>query len=405
MLIHPAKEKIVHHTYERWASATKDGWLSALTAKAHDPDRIEVAREFRGAYNEIARTDNRLPPFDQILDKLPRALRNTTVIEFNTRGSPKTPEINWRHAEGWILVGGQAVDRGFTVDSLSVTYMPRNTGVGNADTIQQRARFFGYKRKYLGLCRIYLEQSLKQAFEVYVEHEEMMRAELKRLASSGESLRTWRRRLVLDPSLHPCRRSVISDPYARARSGGGWTQQRGALMTPSKRKANADIIRKLVSDLRFKQDKTYVSKERAQQHQIATGAPFSALIDAFSEYQLEDPRDTASFTGLLITMGEALRKDNGLTATVYRMRPNAVGRRDIHPDGTIENFLQGRTDRKGGYPGDTFYVQPNELTIQLHAYDLRQKGKTVADAAPLVVFHVPTALAKDWLVQIQRGQN
>jgi hypothetical protein len=153
----------------QWASAAKDNWIGALTASPNDPDRREAIADFRGAYNELLTTEPNLPPFDAVIEKLPRALRNTTVIEFNTRGSPKTPEINWRHAEGWILVGGQAVDRGFTVDSLSVTYMPRGVGVGNADTIQQRARFFGYKRSYLGLCRIFIEQGLKTAFEDYVD--------------------------------------------------------------------------------------------------------------------------------------------------------------------------------------------------------------------------------------------
>jgi len=46
--------------------------------------------------------------------------------------------------------------------------MPRDMGVGNADTIQQRARFFGYGRRYLGYCRVFLEQSVRDAFAFYV---------------------------------------------------------------------------------------------------------------------------------------------------------------------------------------------------------------------------------------------
>ncbi|HMJ26630.1 MAG TPA: Z1 domain-containing protein, partial [Pyrinomonadaceae bacterium] len=382
MLVHPAVAKLVHQANVRWATAAKDAWVGALGGPIHDPDRKDVLTEFKRAYDELAKTEAALPAFDAIVEKLPRALRNTTVIEFNTRGSPKTPEINWRHAEGWILVGGQAVDRGFTVDSLSVTYMPRGVGVGNADTIQQRARFFGYKRKYLGLCRVYVSQDLKAAFEDYVEHEQTMRTELTRLAASGEDLRSWRRRLILDPSLQPCRRSVISDPYTRARAGGGWTQQRGALLTIAARQANAQVVAKLVSGLSFRADKSYVSNEVAQQHEIASAAPMQSIIDALMDYRFEDPRDTAAFTGLLVTIAEAYRNDSALTAAVYKMRPKASGRRDIKNDGTIENFLQGRTDRAGGYPGDTSFQQPDKLTLQLHTYDLRQKNKIVADAAP-----------------------
>jgi hypothetical protein len=282
--------------------------------------------------------------------------------------------------------------------------MPRGVGVGNADTLQQRARFFGYKRKYLGLCRVYLEQNLKVAFEDYVEHEQTMRTELKRLADTGTELHTWRRRLILDPGLHPCRRSVISDPYSRTRAGGGWTQQRGALLTASMRDANAKVLAKLVAAQRFRRDTSYPSHELAQQHEIAKGVSMKDIIDTLTEYRFDDPRDTAAFTGLLVTIAEAYRNDAGLTATIYQMRPKAKGHRDIKDDGTIENFLQGRTDRAGGYPGDTSYQQPDELTMQIHAYDLRQKKKVVANAAPLIVLHVPPALARNWLVQVQRGQ-
>ena len=188
------------------------------------------------------------------------------IVEFNTNGRPRAPEIKWRDAEGWILVGGQAVDRGFTVDSLTVTYMPRGVGMGNADALQQRARFFGYKRKYLGLCRIYLEQQTRTAFEDYVEHEEIMHRELMRLEETGESLRSWRRRLILSPDLQPCRRSVISDNYVRASRSGGWTQQRGAEMSPEARRLNKELISSFAKSLQFMADNTYVSAEKAQQH-------------------------------------------------------------------------------------------------------------------------------------------
>jgi hypothetical protein len=410
MLVHPARERVVHQESARWTSAAKDAWIGCLALKGTDPDRIDAIADFKRAYDNLARTETNLPEFQLIVDKLPRALRNTTVIEFNTRGSPKTPEINWRHAEGWILVGGQAVDRGFTVDSLTVTYMPRGTGVGNADTVQQRARFFGYKRRYLGICRLFLEQGIKDAFTDYIEHEQFMRAELKRIQRSGDDLRSWRRRLVLDPSLHPCRRSVISDSYSRARTGGGWTQQRGALMTDQARTSNAAVIDALIAQLKFVPDISYLSSEVAQKHLVATDVALQTLVDALVSYQFQDPRDTASFTGLLVTFGEALRRNPQISASVYQMRPQASGLRRIsQDDGSIENFQQGRTALAGGgtaYPGDSTFQAADKVSVQLHRYDLISvdKGPIVAKAAPLLAINVPNALAKDWLVQVQSGQ-
>ena len=201
-----------------------------------------------------------------------------------------------------------------------------------------------------------------------------MRGELQRLQQTGEDLRTWRRRFILDPALRPCRQSVISDPVTRIRADGGWTQQRGALMTEAARKANAGTLQRLASTLNFVPDTTYVSNEAAQRHEIASGVPMQNVIDMLTDYQLEEPRDSANFTGLLVTLVEALRRDGNLTAGSFGNKMSTVNLyRTINDDGTIDNFLQGRTDRAGGYPGDTFYSQRNQLSVQWHAYELRAK--------------------------------
>ena len=51
--------------------------------------------------------------------------------------------------------------------------------MGNADTVQQRARFFGYKRDYLGLCRVFVGPDVRRAFRGYVEHEEDIRSRVE----------------------------------------------------------------------------------------------------------------------------------------------------------------------------------------------------------------------------------
>lgn len=170
---------------------------------------------------------------------------------------------------------------------------------------------------------------------------------------------------------------------------------------------NSEVLDNLLKNISFQPDTSYVSKEAAQKHLIALGVPMQKIVDALVDYRCEDPRDTASFTGVLVTIGEALRRDPDLMATVYRTRPSAVGgHRDVDDDDdTIENFLQGRTDRVGAYPGDTFFEQLDRLSVQLHAYDLRQHRKVVATAAPLIALHIPPSLARDWLIQVQAGQS
>ena len=92
----------------------------------------------------------------------------------------QTSEIDWDGSISHILVGADMLNRGFTVERLAVTYMPRHSvGKSTADTIQQRCRFFGYKHNYLYSCRVYLPEDTALEYREYVDHEEEMRNWLK----------------------------------------------------------------------------------------------------------------------------------------------------------------------------------------------------------------------------------
>lgn len=92
----------------------------------------------------------KLPTLADLFTKMDEVLHIVRVREVNSTGKGAAA-IRWGDNEYWILVGGQKLDRGYTVKGLTVTYMPRPLGVGNADNIQQRAHFYGYKASYLGL--------------------------------------------------------------------------------------------------------------------------------------------------------------------------------------------------------------------------------------------------------------
>jgi hypothetical protein len=140
MLVHPSHRTASHQEFFNWVQGAFNTWQRTLALDETDPDRRDLLTEFAAAYDDLAITANDLPPFDAIAAELLRAFRNTTVMEVNAVPG-KTPTIPWQNCLGWVLVGGQAMDRGFTVEGLTVTYMPRGVGVGNADTVQQRGRF------------------------------------------------------------------------------------------------------------------------------------------------------------------------------------------------------------------------------------------------------------------------
>jgi len=183
MLVHPSLSRTGHRQYTHWVTTIKEAWKNTLEDR-NSPDRNQLLDDFRPPYDDLAATVPGLPTFDALVERLLHAIRQTRVEEVNARQGA-TPQIDWRAAYPYILIGGQAMDRGFTVEGLTVTYMPRNVGVGNADTVQQRARFFGYKRDYLGYCRVYLEAGVRDAYRLYVQHEEDLRQRLAEHRDTG----------------------------------------------------------------------------------------------------------------------------------------------------------------------------------------------------------------------------
>ncbi|MBB5933760.1 Z1 domain-containing protein [Streptomyces zagrosensis] len=88
-----------------------------------------------------------------------------------------------------ILVGGAKLSRGFTVEGLTISYYRRTTT--QADTLMQMGRWFGFRKGYRDLVRLYIsrgesygkkEIDLYDAFEAVCRDEESFRAELKRYA-------------------------------------------------------------------------------------------------------------------------------------------------------------------------------------------------------------------------------
>ena len=82
-----------------------------------------------------------------------------------------------------IVIGGLALSRGLTLEGLCVTYMVRNAGA--SDTLMQMARWFGFRRNYEDLCRLYITESSVRYYEYVTEAIEELREEVKTMAASN----------------------------------------------------------------------------------------------------------------------------------------------------------------------------------------------------------------------------
>ena len=119
-------------------------------------------------------------------------------------------KIQWNLVPFHILIGGNKLDRGFTVEGLTVTYMNRPAS-DQVDTIEQRARAFGYRTNLLPYCQFFGTARTINTLKGIVHTEDDLRANLRDTLDSGRTVADWAHDigLFLPPGTRPTRDSVL----------------------------------------------------------------------------------------------------------------------------------------------------------------------------------------------------
>lgn len=411
MLVHPSYRTAQHQEFYGWVRDIFDEWKRILNLPDKDQDKQELLEDFRDAHDDLRETvGDSLPPFDELARYFRPAFLNTRVLEVNAREG-ETPQVDWRSMYGWILVGGQAMDRGFTVEGLTVTYMPRGVGVGNADTVQQRARFLGYKRSYLGYCRVYLEQGTLNAFQSYVTHEEDMRSQLQQFQESGRPLNEWKRAFLLDGALRPCRNNVLEFDYIRGRFSDDWVNPRIVLASDPVLDANRQTVSAFIQRLNLADDQGHPDRTDIQRHQACEDVPLRRVMEELLiKMRITGMTDSQRNTGLLLQLSKALEDNPDEVCAVYRMSGGRNRQRGVDEDGEVTNLFQGaapvhpRALRGTVYPGDRDIHHDENVSIQIHTLDLTRDDAVIVGNVPIVAVWVPARLARAWISQEPQDQ-
>lgn len=396
MLIHPSRTVAPQARFEAWVRRATELWQSLLDRPAPDPDRMDLVRLFALAHEELSKTAS-LPPLDDLLLGLARLIRRTRIEVLNATAGG-TASVEWGAAPAWILIGGQLLDRGFTVEGLSVTYMSRPTGMGHADTLQQRARFYGYKRSYLATCRVYLEPGLRDSLSVYVRHEQDMRRTLADLAAVDQPLQHWKRAFLLDPILKPSRASVLSLPHTHSVISDGWQWQRFPHASDTAMATNRRVLQALTAGRQTEWTSGSTPFQRHRRYPLA----LRELLDFLSQYVIADGHDSAGFSGALMQIAAYLDEgDDKLTerAFLFEMRPSLVVTRAVTDRDSVEQLFEGRS---AGYVGDDHVVEAGAVCVQYHELSLHRKQSpevNIASGVPTLAIWLPKRMAQGWVVQ------
>jgi hypothetical protein len=393
MLIHPSMGILPHAEFERWVRSTQDLWNDLLTLPESDSDRQDFIADFSNAYADLATTVKSLAPFDGVAKYLYKAVNRTVITLMNSTGLGGTPEIAWKDTYSHILVGGQALDRGFTIEGLTITYMPRSAGVGNADTVQQRARFYGYKRPYIGYCRVFLERNVRDLFRSYIDHEESLRAELSK--NEDRPLAEWKRAFLLDTRYSPTRKSVLGFDIFQGDYADKWFRPGAPHLNEEAVAANRRLVEEFVASVSgWHPDAGHQDRTVEEIHLTEEVSAIDVLAGLLAPLRIVDAHDSLRFTGLLLQLRTYLEDHPDELAVVYRMSAGRPRKRTLDKDDSF-NLFQGRNPKNGPikYPGDEKIRSDGELSIQIHNLTIPELKYGV----PAIAVWVPSKMSVGWL--------
>ncbi|MDH4164358.1 MAG: endonuclease [Nitrospirota bacterium] len=117
---------------------------------------------------------------------------NKPVLIVNGERDADTPDFDLQDKVWKIIVGGAKLSRGYTIEGLTVSYFRRRAQA--ADTLMQMGRWFGFRKGYRDLVRLYMgrmendgkqNMDLYEAFGAMCQDEEKFRSQLDQYSEPG----------------------------------------------------------------------------------------------------------------------------------------------------------------------------------------------------------------------------
>lgn len=186
MLVHETMRRVGQRSR---AEAIQELWRTSgyLSGNANDRLRMLFETDFAPVSKALDLGHSTPPSFDHLARFIGEAVRKIApngnpVIVVNSDRDIEQEDLDFDKRSVWrILVGGNKLARGFTVEGLTITYYSRK--VGHAEALMQMGRWFGFRKGYRDLVRLFITPDIRDAFEAACRDEEHFRNELRQYAT------------------------------------------------------------------------------------------------------------------------------------------------------------------------------------------------------------------------------
>lgn len=185
MLVHPSQRTDTHRVFADVISKELVLFKEAAVRPARFPDVIRRAREMWNSdfcKVTLEQDDPELRGYNFKFERIWKYAKSIAeTIEIKILNTYSTDELDYSGcAKRYIVVGGNRLSRGLTLEGLSVSVFTRNAN--QYDTLLQMGRWFGYRPQYYDLTRIYVDKQMAENFADLARVEDELRADLRKYA-------------------------------------------------------------------------------------------------------------------------------------------------------------------------------------------------------------------------------
>ncbi len=200
MLIHSSQMAAVHNAFRGPMEAFRDATLAALTAGNADTE-MEFRRLWEEETGRVRAEDLGLESitYDELKEPLQKVVADTRIVIENYLADPDDRLAYGNDPVTVIVVGGAILARGLTLEGLVTSLFVRSASA--YDALLQMGRWFGYRRGYEDLPRIFMSTELKSQFYDLATVEEELRRDIARYEREGLTPLEFAPRIRTHPSL------------------------------------------------------------------------------------------------------------------------------------------------------------------------------------------------------------
>jgi hypothetical protein len=230
------------------------------------------------------------PYLAECVGRISGTMRFVLVLNSDSENAPDfTREAVWK-----IIVGGNKLSRGYTVEGLTISYYRRVANTG--DTLMQMGRWFGFRPGYRDLVRVYIGvregravTDLASLFRQVCVMEERFREEVRRYLRIPGAERITPRQIPplisIAGNLPPTARSKMFNAHIVSRNyGGRWTQPTLTAAKLDSIEQNKAIARRLLNAARYYSLLTLGGLEQNGHALNVDSQIFEATTEALSDF-------------------------------------------------------------------------------------------------------------------------